>query len=292
MLSRFRFVLLVMTLGCVSGPDLTYPSEPGPPQPPPTTPPPYPEPPPPPPPPSPVPDVRLREIVIPNLPSPHYRFEYDSSGRVTFASFASDVRTYDIQYEGNRIAGMVTTRSPLERLAYFYDVAGKATLVTYVDSRGVVYVRVHLAYAGDRLVRLERERLIDGTFQLEKRLSFVYDGAGNLTELTDQRLPAGGQTAATVVDRFEGYDTGINVDGFSLIHTESTDHLILLPGVRLQRGNPAAVTRSGSGLDYHIDYTYTYDSESRPLTKHGEVIVLSGASAGQRFQTNATFSYQ
>ena len=277
----FRVLLLVTAMGCVTEPDLTYPTSP------PATPPPSPVTPPPS-----IADVRLSEMVIPNLPSPHYRFEYDSSGRVTFASFASDVRTYDIQYEGNRIAGMTSTRFPAERLAYFYDVAGKATLVTYSNNAGVVYVRVHLAYRGDRLVRLERERLIEGTFQLEKRLSFVYDAAGNLAELTDQRLPVGGLTEATVVDRFESYDTGINVDGFSLIHTESADHLILLPGVRLQLGNPAGVTRSGSGLNYHVDYTYTYDSEDRPLTKHGEVVIQGGASAGQRFQTNAAFSYE
>lgn len=230
--------------------------------------------------------------MIPSLPSPHYRFEYDASGRVTFASFAADLRTWEVLYEGNRIAGMRATRSISERLTYFHDGAGKATLITYSDDAAAVYARVRLTYAGDRLVRLERERLIGGSFQLEKRLSFVYDATGNLTELTDQRLPAGGQTAATVVDRFEGYDAGINVDGFSLIHTESADHLILLPGVRLQLGNPARVTRSGSGQNYHIDYTYTYDSANRPVTKHGDVLILNGANAGQRFQTDALFFYE
>lgn len=276
MRNPFRGLLLVAAMGCVSEPDVTYPTSP------PATPPPSP--------PS-IADARIRQIDVPNLPSPQYRFEYDSSGRVTFASYSSDARTYDIQYEGNRIAGMTTRRFSPERLAYSYDVTGRAILVTYADTAGV-YVRVHLAYAGDRLVRLERERLIEGAFQVEKRLYFTYDAVGNLSVLTDQRLPVGGQTAAMVVDRFEGYDWEINVDGFSLIHTESADHLILLPGVRLQSGNPAAVTRSGSGLNYHIDYTYTYDRDGRPLTKHGEVVVLSGANAGQRFQTDAAFSYE
>jgi hypothetical protein len=274
-------LLLAAAMGCVSEPSLTYPTSP------PAAPPPAPVPPP-----SSIADARISEIVIPNLPSPQYRFTYDSSGRVTFASYASDLRTYDIQYEGNRMAGMTSTRSPTERLAYSYDATGRATLVTYADHAGNVYVRVHLAYVGARLVRLERARLIDGAFQVEKRLSFAYDAAGNLAELTDQRLPVGGLTEATVVDRFEGYDKGINVDGFSLIHTESADHLLLLPGVRLQLGNPAEVTRSGSSLNYHIDYSYTYDAEGRPLTKHGEVVVLGGVSAGQRFQTNAAFSYE
>ncbi len=274
MMRRVMLLFTLAALACVDSPSAPAP---------------YPAPAPPP---STIADVRLREMVVPNLPSPQYRFEYDSSGRVTFASYASDLRTYEVEYEGNRIAGMTSTRFRIERLAYSYDVAGNATLVTYADSTGAVYVRVHLAYAGGHLVRLERERRIDGTFQLEKRLSFAYDVAGNLAVLTDQRLPVGGQTESTVVDRFEGYDTGINVDGFSLIHTESADHLILLPGVRLQLGNPAGVTRSGSGLNYHVDYTYTYDRDARPLTKHGEVLILDGANAGQRFQTNAAFSYE
>jgi hypothetical protein len=247
---------------------------------------------PPPPPPSPVADVRLTDVVIPLLPSPYYRFEYDPTGRLTFASFASDLRTYDIHYEGNRMSEMQSTGSSRDRLAYFYDRDGKVSLVTYSDGAGTVYVRVYLTYTAERLVTLERERRVEGGFQFDKRMSFVYDADGNLAELTDQRLPFPGQTEATFVDRFEQYDAGINVDGFDLLHSEFFDHLVLLPGVRLQLGNPAAVTRSGSGTNYHVDYAYTYDGENRPLTKHGDVTILNGTSAGQRFETNSTFSYQ
>jgi hypothetical protein len=111
-------------------------------------------------------------------------------------------------------------------------------------------------------------------------------------ELTDERLPFPGQTESKFVDRFEQYDEGINVDGFSLIHTEFFDHLVLLPGVRFQIGNPRAVTRTGSGINYHIDYTYTYDSNNRPITKHGEGILLQGSGSGERFETNASFRYE
>lgn len=245
-----------------------------------------------PPPPSPVADVRLEEIVIPSLPSPFYRFEYDAAGKVTFASFASDLRRYDIHYDGNRISEMESTDLRPERLTYFYDETGKARIITYADNVGAVYVRIYLTYAGERLGMLERERRVEGGFQVDKRMSFEYAVDGNLAELTDQRLPFPGQTEATFVDRFEQYDAGINVDGFSLIHSEFFDHLVLLPGVRLQLGNPAEVTRSGSGLNYHIEYTYTYDGENRPVTKHGDGMILNGTSAGQRFETNATFSYE
>lgn len=243
-------------------------------------------------PPPPAPDVQLKEIVIPSLPSPYYRFEYDSTGKVTFASFASDLRTYDIHYEGNRISEMQSIRPSRERLTYFYDGSGKVSRVTYSDDTGAVYVRINLTYAGERLVLLERERRVEESFQPDKRMSFVYDVDGNLAELTDQRLPFPGQTEATLIDRFEHYDAGINVDGFDLIHSEFFDHVVLLPGVRLQLGNPGGVTRSGDGVNYHVDYTYTHDGENRPLTKHGEVTILNGTSAGQRFETNSTFSYE
>ena len=41
-------------------------------------------PPPPLPPPPPTAVVRLKDMEIPNLPSPYYRFEYDSAGKVAF----------------------------------------------------------------------------------------------------------------------------------------------------------------------------------------------------------------
>lgn len=276
MFRRFMLFLAVAALACASDPGPTGPGS---------------SPPPPPPPPPPA-DVRLKAIEIPNLPSPYYSFEYDAAGKLTNASFASDLRTYEIQYEGGRISAMVSTRFSREELTYFYDETGKVSMVTYTDSFGVVYVRIHLFYAGDRLVRLERERRVGDFFQLDKRLSFVYDSRGNLSELTDERLPFPDQTEATFVDRFEQYDEGINVDGFSLIHQEFFDHLVLLPGVHLQLGNPAGVTHTGDGINFHIDYTYTYDGSHRPITKHGEGILTGSIDPGRRFVTNATFTYE
>ncbi len=53
-----------------------------------------------------VPPVLLKDIVIPNLPSPYYHFEYDSTGKAILASFASGFTSYDIEYNGNRINAM------------------------------------------------------------------------------------------------------------------------------------------------------------------------------------------
>lgn len=277
MFRRFMMFVAIAALACTSDPGPIGPGS---------------QLPPPPPPPPPPADVRLVDMEVQSLPSPYYRFEYDSAGKVTFASFASDFRTYEVQYgQDNVITGMVSTRFTREQLSYYYDEAGQVRLVTYADPLGQVYVRIHLSYEGRHLVKLERERRVDDDFQIDKRLSFEYDSRGNVLELTDERLPFPGQTAVTLVDRFMQYDDGVNVDGFSLIHNEFFDHLVLLPGVKLQMGNPAGVTRTGGGLNYHIDYTYTYDSSNRPQTKHGEGTLLSGNNVGEHFQTDAAFKY-
>ena len=97
--------------------------------------------------------------------------------------------------------------------------------------------------------------------------------------------------AQTFVQRFEAYDEGINVDGFALLHTEFFDHVVFLPGVQLQRNNPTAVTWSDDGAQYHVDYTYTYDGENRPLIQRGDFVWLTGPEAGRRFQLTSTYSY-
>ena len=62
--------------------------------------------------PPPAPAVLLKDIVIPNLPSPYYHFEYDTAGRVRAASFASGLRMYDVIYgDDGKITEMRTTSS-------------------------------------------------------------------------------------------------------------------------------------------------------------------------------------
>src|SRR6185437_12506507 len=114
----------------------------------------------------------------------------------------------------------------------------------------------------------------------------------NLLQLVDHRpAVAGLQDETTSIDRFEQYDDGINVDGFSLIHNDFFDHLFLLPGVRLQKGNPGRETLTGDGENYRVDYVYTYDAAHRPLSKTGTLVITSGTNAGQTIQTQSLFTY-
>ena len=241
----------------------------------------------------PAPAVLLRDIVIPNLPSPYYHFEYDTSARVIAASFASDLRKYDVVYDGGRISEL-RNNAVLngDRLAYFYDDAGRVSSVRYVNADGLVYTVLFFSYEGQKLTGMERDRRVEGGFIIDKTMSLSYYADGNLREITERR-PAitGEQDETTTVDRFEQYDDKTNVDGFSLIHDDFFDHLVLLPGVQLQKGNPARQTHTGDGINFTVDYSYSYDDKNRPLTKHGEVTLLNGSDAGQQFQTNSLFSY-
>jgi hypothetical protein len=237
--------------------------------------------------------VLLKDIVIPRLPSPYYHFEYDPSGLIRTVSFASGFTTYDVTYVRGRIAVMTNnTIANRDRLEYVYDNVGRVSSVRYVDSNGVVFAVLFLSYDGEKLTGIERDRRVDSGFIVERTVSFSYDADGNLLELTEHypRIE-GRQDEATTVDHFEQYDAKINVDAFSLLHDEFFDHLVLLPDVRLQKGNPGRVTRTGDGLNFTVDYTYAYDGRDRPLTKSGDVTITNGPTAGQKFQTLSEFSY-
>src|SRR5262245_49861064 len=91
-----------------------------------------------PPPSPPAPTVFLKDLVLSNLPSPYYHFEYSADGRVNFVSFASEFFRYNIIYDGNRISEM---RNDIlvnkDRLQYKYDNQGRVNEVDYADSTGL-----------------------------------------------------------------------------------------------------------------------------------------------------------
>src|SRR5262245_53000991 len=78
-----------------------------------------------PPAPPPTATVLLKDIVIPELPSPYYHFDYDATGRVSNVSFASELTKYDVAYDGDRIKELQNNiLVNHDRLVYAYDDAG------------------------------------------------------------------------------------------------------------------------------------------------------------------------
>jgi hypothetical protein len=241
---------------------------------------------------TPVPALLLKDIVIPNLPSAYYHFEYNAAGKPIFVSFASDLRRYDIEYSGDRISQMknniIVNKDILQ---YFYDNAGRVIAVTYADSTAIVYARIYFTYQASRLIKLERERKLEAGFIIDKTMTMLYHADGNLQEMKEHRPAMNGQNEITFSDVYEQYDGNINVDGFSLIHNEFFDHLVLLPGVQLQKNNPIKVTRSGDGVNYKINYIYTYNDKNFPINKKGELTFTNGPDSGKTFQINSMFTY-
>jgi hypothetical protein len=237
--------------------------------------------------------VLLKDVVEENWPSPYYHFEYDGSGKVSLMSFASDYNKYAVVYAADKISEMRNTVTEnKDRLQYTYNSDGKVELIKYVDSTGSVYKTVDLFYDGPRLVRLNHARRTVAGFVAEKTITISYYNDGNVMDVTDNLLPFDAVPGGQVIIHFEQYDDKINVDGFSLIQDElfNHQHLFLLPGVQLQKNNPQKETRTGDGLNFTVDYTYTYNNKNAPVTKKGDRVFTNGPFAGQHFETNSTFS--
>jgi hypothetical protein len=239
--------------------------------------------------------VLLKDVVIDRLPSPFYHFAYDASSRIIDASYASGTDRYQVDYQGDRIRQIRNVGiSNLDHIVYAYDDAGRVGGVRYVDAQGGTFTVVIFTYDGSgKLTGVERSQRVPGGLIIDKTMALTYYADGNLETLTEHRPPIDGvQSDATNVTRFEQYDTGTNVDGFSLIHDDFFDHLVLLPGVQLQKNNPRKETRTGDGLTYSVDYTYGYDADGkRPLTKRGDLVITSGTDTGRHVPTSSVFSY-
>ncbi len=241
--------------------------------------------------PGPVKPVLLKEIEVPNLPSPYYHFTYNNSNLASKVSFASGLRLYDVVYDGSRIGELANnTMANKDRLQYIYNNAGQPEIIKYIGGSGVQFKRCFLFYEGAQLRRMEWEKKVDIGFLIERTLSFVYRPDGNLLEMTDHLHAVPGQDEASYTTRFEQYDENLNMDDFRLIH-EGNDHLLLLPGIHLQKNNPGKLIHSGGGSDYTIDYSYTYNEQKAPLTRIGDVKVTSGPNAGQRWQSASIYRY-
>jgi hypothetical protein len=235
----------------------------------------------------------LKDIIVPDVPSPYYHFEYDAAGKVSLVSFAAGFGVYNIIYNGNKITEMRNTGAAnRDTLKYSYDNDGRVNMVTYTDLAGEIYVKVYLTYDGHKLIKLERERRTGGAFVFNKILSMSYYADGNLKDLKYHfPITPNNPTAFTYTDHFEQYDNKINSDGFDLLHSEFFDDVLLLPEVQLQRNNPGKETRTGEVTNHEVNYTYTYNNQNLPLTKTGDMTILTGPGTGQRFQTQAVFSY-
>jgi len=242
-------------------------------------------------PPPPLP-MLLKDIVIPNLPSPYYHFEYNASGKLALASFASDFFRYDIKHEGEKVTEMVNNLfSNSNKLQFVYDNAGRIKLVNYFDMNGTIYRKVNLSYDGPKLIRMDREVRFNNGFINNKTMTMTYYADSNLFELKVHYPAIDGSAESNYTITYDQYDNKINADDFMVLHNEFFEPLIILPGIRLQKNNPGKETLSGTATGYTVNYAYTYNNKNLPLDKKGDLTWTSGPDAGKKFQTSEFYSY-
>ena len=245
--------------------------------------------------PAPQKKVLLKDIKIANLPSPYYHFEYNADSMVTKADFASGFNIYDVFYKEKKISEM---RNNIminhDTLRYLYDNAGRLAMIKFISEANVILEHVSFIYYGNLVKGIEwYHREEDGTFMIDRTLTFSYYHDGNVETIREYRSDSTGFPEFTSTRRFEQYDDKINVEDFSLIHDGIHNHFFILQGFRLQRNNPGKESFSGGvvPIAYTIDYSYSYNSNNTPSTKTGDVLFTAGPDAGKRFQTNAEYTY-
>jgi hypothetical protein len=243
----------------------------------------------------PVKHILLKDITVPNLPSPYYHFEYNTDSLVINASFASGFTNYDVLYTGNKLREM---RNNIiinhDTIRYVYDNAGRLAMLQFINANNVMYRHVFFGYNGNQIREIEWDHKEGDVGSLiDRTMNFTFYPDGNVKTITEHRPAISGAPEYTSVKTFEQYDESVNVDDFSLIHNGTyNDHLFLLQGFRLQKNNPRKEKLSVNGVDFYtIDFTYTYNADKTPSAKMGDFLYLSGANAGQHFQTQTFYSY-
>ena len=237
--------------------------------------------------------VLLKDVVIRNLPSPYYHFEYNDSGYITHTSVESGARLYDLSYN-NRLLKQIKNNHPInkDRIEYNYE-NGQVVYIKIIDENGIVIKRAFLDYSSTgKLTNIEWElRQGSNSYAAYRLLTFTYFPDGNLQEMVNKTYAIPGvQELSVRSDKFSNYDNKVNVDGFTWLH-QLNEHLILLPRAILQINNPGKVSHTGDGLNYDIQYSYTYDGKGRPITRTGDILLTSGPNQGQHFESLYTFSY-
>lgn len=237
--------------------------------------------------------ILLKDIEIPNLPSPYYHFEYGADSQVVKASFNNYMTMYDVIYNGKDISEMrINNLVNQDTLRYIYDNTGKVGLIIYINRTGVTYKHVFITYNGQQIIKMEWDRMVGNVgFIIYRTLTFNYFSDGNVKEIIEHWPAIDTQPEITYSTQYDQYDDKINVDNFTLWHEGITDYLFLLPNIRIQINNPRKVIHTGDGDNYTADYSYTYNKDSMPITRTGEVIFTKGPDAGKTSEISTSYTY-
>ena len=234
--------------------------------------------------------TRLKQIEISNLPSPYYHFTYNDSGYATHIDFASGFFRYDVTYNNRRISKL-TNNVNGDWLQYQYQNGKVIAIDEFSGITGTALQRYEFSYDFmQRLVHVEWF-IITGNNEkiLDKKADLKYTNDSNLSEYSYSIRMDDGTIQWISTTTYGNYDNKKNVDDFGLIK-QFFEHLLYLPGVRLQMNNPMSGTMISAANTYEINYQYQY-SQDRPISKISKIRQTRGANAGREVTSNTTYTY-
>lgn len=233
----------------------------------------------------------LKDISIANLPSPYFHFEYNPNGAISFISVESGFKKYEVLHSNGK---MVDIRSNIiinkDTLRYSYNPDGLPATVNYINETGI-FRKCEFFYSTGHLIKAVWELKVGSTFEPDRTMNFTYSDDDNVQTISEIRHPISGRPGFIINREFSEYDDKRNVDGFSLLYDyDNSDHLLLFNHLPVQKNNPGKVLYTG-GSHYQVLYTYDYNEKNCPVSRQGQLTMLSGPRKGEQFTSNTSFSY-
>jgi hypothetical protein len=233
----------------------------------------------------------LKEIIIQNLPSPYFRFDYNSDSSAKEISFASGLSTWLVEYDNRKIKSLTNVKQP-SKLFYFYSGSNVTRIRTDNVLSGKTEWANHFQYDNfNRLTKITTyQYATNGIDSVKYReTKFNYNKEFNLTgyELSGRRDD--GSFVLFTTASYTNYDTGNNVDEF-VIYKQFFEDFLYLPNVKLQLNNPRKLYLKNGVNEYQVEYTYQYNNEN-PRTKRTKITQTKGSQAGTTTESLTQYFY-
>ena len=235
-------------------------------------------------------ELRLKDYVVSNLPSPYYSFDYSTDNRVSKINFASSLFQYSLSYEAGKLTRLVNEPNG-DRLEYRYLLGRVSSIEQFESSAGRREWSYQFTYDPDGKLTIARwfQIVNNGADSIARRVALLSYQGENLIDLFNFRENQNGELALSSHINFGNFDDKTNVESFGLLK-DFFEHLLFLPGVTLQKNNPRISHILGEQSDFEVQYTYTYQS-TVPVSKISRIEQVRGTQTGKVTVGNTVYHY-
>ncbi len=230
-------------------------------------------------------NYKIKEITIEGLPSPYLRFLYHAEGFLNGIHQESNLYQYQLHYEGNKLISLINkVNLDFDSLQYQYDGDRVVKIYRSTISLGKIEEISLLYDMAGRLKELNWLKLAIG--KVFKKLVFQYGADNNMHQYEEYYLQ-GDTLLKSATHVFSGFDKNINVTANLII---KDIHYLHLPGISLQRNNPAEELVLSGIRDMQINYSYEYRHQL-PVSKLSTMKITRGDGLGLERKNNTSISY-